>query len=258
MGATNSSKKKNNTSMITKKALNEQQHIAILKAWRKKNPKQPQDKRNGDNNSTEWETLLKQREQLRKNIDNSRGWEHWVEFIDGCGELVEGIVIMANPGEKIKLRTKGIITNNQGDGCIHQSLLLCGNKIVGELANTVPGHFRNTSKTVTFTAPLSPGPAMLWRNTQLQYSMRNARRNCERWIKKGNICGSYPHKFLGWVVVTRWGIRGWIILLRKLLSDKRARIKEISNPLRNLNENLCRFVFDDAPDVLFRKIVEYI
>ena len=56
--------------MITKKALNEQQHIAILKAWRKKNPKQPQDKRNGDNNSTEWETLLKQREQLRKNIDN--------------------------------------------------------------------------------------------------------------------------------------------------------------------------------------------
>ena len=99
---------------------------------------------------------------------------------------------------------------------------------------------------------------MLWRNTQLQYSMRNARRNCERWIKKGNICGSYPHKFLGWVVVTRWGNRGWIILLRKLLSDKRARIKEISNPLRNLNENLCRFVFDDAPDVLFRKIVEYI
>ena len=59
-------------------------------------------------------------------------------------------------------------------------------------------------------------------------------------------------------MVTRWGTRGWIILLRKLLSDKRARIKEISNPLRNLNENLCRFVFDDAPDVLFRKIVEYI
>ena len=35
-------------------------------------------------------------------------------------------------------------------------------------------------------------------------------------------------------------------------------LKKYRIHLRNLNENLCRFVFDDAPDVLFRKIVEYI
>ena len=60
-------------------------------------------------------------------------------------------------------------------------------------------------------------------------------------------------------MVTRWGTRGWIILLRKLLRVIKGQgLKKYRIHLRNLNENLCRFVFDDAPDVLFRKIVEYI
>ena len=119
---------------------------------------------------------------------------------------------------------------------------------------------------------------MLWQNTQLQYSMADARQLCEKIIEKGGR-GTYPGSFWGWVFVSRWPTRGWAVLLRKLVYAKRAIPPPERGSQKSGDDNdedgkdgagearevcgdddtqqLGRFVFYRVPTHVFRMIIKF-
>ena len=196
-------------------------HLTLLRLWRAANDQPKAEGKHQD----DWAALGMHRAKLKENQANLKGYKHSIMLKQPNADPSQpGAIVLAEPGEQITLHVAGFINNNKGDTCIHQSLLCCGDRIVGELSNSVPCRGKRTSSVVTFTAPpveLAGKPQMLWQNTQLQYSMADARQLCEKIIERGGR-GTYPGSFWGWVFVSRWHTRGWAVLLQKLVYDKRA------------------------------------
>lgn len=146
-----------------------------------------------------WKKLEEEKVKREDNKKNLAGWGHWVQlYRKGSGEPAG--ITQARPGEAIAIEVKGEIHNNKGDSCIHQLVLALDKEIVGELNNSVPGRGQKIAKSVAFKAPQDPGVYMLWRKGDLQYNMRDARRNFENGPGK-EVKNRYPQDFVGWVVV---------------------------------------------------------
>lgn len=149
-------------------------------------------------NEAVWEKLRVEKEKLDNNKKTLSGWSHFLRLEkDGepCG------TITASPGESISITVRGWIYNNQGDTCIHQLVLALDNEIVAEIHDGVPCRGVELSKRVSFKAPAELGSHLLWRRGDLQYSMRDARRNFQQ--AHGNKAPQpvYPGGFVGWLVV---------------------------------------------------------
>jgi len=143
------------------------------------------------------ETELARREQHKRTL---AGWQSSAYLFLPDGEA--NSLLKARPGEEICIAAEGHMHNNNGDSCIHQVLLAMDTTIVAELANSVPGRGQKIPrKRIKLTAPKEPGPYMLWTNSQLQYSMRDARSNFLNGTNGRNISQRYPKEFVGWVVV---------------------------------------------------------
>jgi len=144
------------------------------------------------------EDELKTREDKRKQL---KGWSHLIHLERNGAPAA---TLRVSPGEKLNLSVKGFIHNNQGDTCIHQLVLACDTSLVADLNDGVPGRGRNLNQNVAMQAPEVPGTYMLWRYGDLQYSMRDAKRNFEaKHGKEGELRanGKYPSSFVGWLVV---------------------------------------------------------
>lgn len=125
-------------------------------------------------------------------------WEHKVEILS---DDVYTAIVRARPGEMKNLRITGKIWNHNGDTCIHQLMLILDTEIIGELSDGVPMRGRPIDKRLKVKAPTKTGIYMFWTKNDLQYSMRDARRNCEQHMGGRILPQTYPDHFLGWLVV---------------------------------------------------------
>jgi hypothetical protein len=137
-----------------------------------------------------------------KNVQDSKqrlaDWNHHI-ILHRNGQPAS--LLRATPGETVKFEVKGRIWNKNGDSCIQQLLLVMDKDIVAQLSDGVPSRGRDISSSHSMKAPSEPGAYMLWRKGDLQYSMRDARRNCEAGIGGRIPVGKYPNAFVGWLVV---------------------------------------------------------
>lgn len=144
-----------------------------------------------------WEALANARKKVAESKVTLKGFESDV-LIKINGEA--SLLMRAAPGAKVTFEVAGDIWNNNGDSCIHQLLLVLDKDIIAELSDGVPGRGRKLKGTHSFRAPSEPGTYMLWRKTELQYNMGNARRNVEASIG-GRVLSKYAGPFVAWLVV---------------------------------------------------------
>lgn len=144
-----------------------------------------------------WETFAQARQKVAQSKAALGNWNHDIAIhLDGQPTSL----LRAQPGEQLSVKACGRIWNKNGDSCIHQLMLVLDTVIVAELSDGVPGRGRNVSKNLVLEAPKEPGTYMLWKDGQLQYSMRDARRNCEASME-GSRHSKYPGQFIAWLVV---------------------------------------------------------
>jgi len=143
-----------------------------------------------------WQALEKSRAAMNDSRENLTSWDHDIQITNGN----TASIIRARPGEKLKITASGRIWNANGDNCIHQLLLILEKEIIAELSDGVPSRGRNINKTVEFNAPAECGAYMFWKKGDLQYSMRDARRNCENGMSS-HWHSKYPGSFVGWLIV---------------------------------------------------------
>ncbi|CAJ1395794.1 unnamed protein product [Effrenium voratum] len=144
-----------------------------------------------------WDRLKKAGEANVDRRDRLEGWNHHVQ-ISQDGQPAG--TLRASCGQKLDLTASGWIQNNRGDSCIHQLMLVLDTSIVAELYDSVPGRNRPVNKNFSLVAPDAPGIYMLWRASDLQYSMRDARRNLENSHTRPNPA-KFPGSFVAWLVV---------------------------------------------------------
>lgn len=144
-----------------------------------------------------WKALEKFGADVLRSKETLASWGHQI-VIKQDGQSAS--VLRAACGEKLNISVCGNIWNKGGDSCIHQLILIMDTTIVGELSDGVPSRGRKIDKRVSFTAPSEPGTYMLWKKGDLQYSMRDARRNCENEMG-GRVKSRYANAFVGWLVV---------------------------------------------------------
>lgn len=151
-----------------------------------------------DSDEDVWKQLKDAMETNSRNRSELRGWNSSVSLSQN-GQ--PSAVLQASPGSQVEVQVTGWIQNNRGDSCIQQVLLACDLEIVAELYEGVPGRAREMAKTVRIQAPRQRGTYMLWRTADLQYSMRDARRNFAANNSAVKQLGVYPSKFVGWMIV---------------------------------------------------------
>eukprot|EP00931_Biecheleriopsis_adriatica_P104460 TRINITY_DN79135_c0_g1_i1.p1 TRINITY_DN79135_c0_g1~~TRINITY_DN79135_c0_g1_i1.p1 ORF type:complete len:286 (+),score=58.98 TRINITY_DN79135_c0_g1_i1:42-899(+) len=151
-----------------------------------------------DEDDGAWEVLKDARDKVETSKTTRDNWNHDI-LIRQNG--VPTSLLTAAPGEKLTIEVTGSIWNKNSDSCIHQLLLVLDKEIIAELSDGVPGRGRDIHGSHSFKAPSEPGKYMLWKTTQLQYSMRDARRSVEAAIG-GRVLSKYPGAFVGWLVVT--------------------------------------------------------
>merc|ERR1712216_744723 len=133
-------------------------------------------------------------------VNSSKALKDWDHDITVHKDGLPASFIVAAPGQRVSIEVKGRIWNANGDTCIHQLLLVMDADIIAELSDGVPRRGQKIDRQVSFVAPSACGAYMLWKNTQLQYNMRDARRCLEQGIG-GRVKSKYPTAFVGWVVV---------------------------------------------------------
>jgi len=145
-----------------------------------------------------WNALKSARESALASKRELNSWNHLIELTKNGQAALE---IHVAPSQKVEIGVKGDIWNNNGDTCIHQLMLVMDKQIIGELSDGVPGRGRKIKKDISFVAPSELGTYMLWKKGDLQYSMRDARRNCENEMG-GRVKARYPDAFVGWLIVS--------------------------------------------------------
>mmetsp|Transcript_17623 Transcript_17623/g.40790 ORF Transcript_17623/g.40790 Transcript_17623/m.40790 type:complete len:295 (-) Transcript_17623:151-1035(-) len=123
-----------------------------------------------------------------------------IEKIEKSG--VQKTALHAFPGEKIQVQMTGRVWNRTGDSCVHQLLILLDGEIQCELYNGVPSRGRNVKKSFNMLAPKEKGVYMFWRDTQLQYTMQDARRSTMHRVSECILPDQYfDGRFIGWLIV---------------------------------------------------------
>mmetsp|Transcript_63331 Transcript_63331/g.151087 ORF Transcript_63331/g.151087 Transcript_63331/m.151087 type:complete len:299 (+) Transcript_63331:113-1009(+) len=146
---------------------------------------------------THWEAFGRMVTQLAESERNRAGWAARLQ-LERKGQIT---TLHARPRERIVINVTGRVWNNNADSCIHQVLVMLDNEIVGEVYNGVPGRGRDFRASFDLKAPMKPGAYMFWKDTQLQYNMRDARQNTQRRINDAPIPYNYPDRFVGWLIV---------------------------------------------------------
>mmetsp|Transcript_46515 Transcript_46515/g.84047 ORF Transcript_46515/g.84047 Transcript_46515/m.84047 type:complete len:296 (+) Transcript_46515:63-950(+) len=148
-----------------------------------------------------WQALAEAQERIAESQAKLLNWNNKIElFQDGT----PAPMLRAAPGEELNVSVHGSIWNKNGDSCIHQLMLIMDKAIIAELNDSVPGDGEEIDTSFRLLAPSEPGTYLLWQNLDLQYSMRDARANTERWIaalEDGKMPDKYPGGFVGWLIV---------------------------------------------------------
>jgi hypothetical protein len=104
--------------------------------------------------------------------ENSKALKHHDCIVSNVPQL-----ILAVPGEQVKLELLYQIWNNDDDSCMHQRVLLLDLEPICEMYDGVPSSCEVGRAQVTFMAPTTPGLYVLWQSGQLQYTMQDALKN---------------------------------------------------------------------------------
>eukprot|EP00929_Paragymnodinium_shiwhaense_P014926 TRINITY_DN122915_c0_g1_i1.p1 TRINITY_DN122915_c0_g1~~TRINITY_DN122915_c0_g1_i1.p1 ORF type:complete len:293 (-),score=38.28 TRINITY_DN122915_c0_g1_i1:186-1064(-) len=112
-------------------------------------------------------------------------------------------ILTARPCESVRFEVRTEIWNKKKDSCIHQLILLMDETIVQDVYSGVAGSGKSRKVSCDISAPATPGVYMLWKRSDLQYSMADAMGNTRREVASlGNkIHSKYPDKFVAWLVV---------------------------------------------------------
>jgi len=146
-----------------------------------------------------WIKLKEAKEQRELDHTKLSTWSSDINLFQGDDKVNQ---LLASPGQTLEVTVKGSVWNNRGDSCIQQTILAMDDaKVVAEIYNGVPGGGRDISSKIKIEVPHQPGLHMLWRYTDLQYSMQDAVRNITNNHGQA-VKARFPDDFVGWVIIS--------------------------------------------------------